>query len=222
MRNLAWLFCSEGVTKGLFFVANILLARFLSASDYGVLALAQSWVLYAWIIADLGIMMYGQAEAARRESRTQTAALAWEVLPLRALAGAAVFTALTTMLPLFTKSGPLRITIAAASFYLLGQAINAEWLLRGKERFDVVMIANAAGATAFLAAVVMIGSSSGAAVKDAMAWALSSFVMAAVYVGFLPRLIGMPSRLSISAAAWLRHARESSFVALSGIIGESY
>lgn len=222
MRNVAWLFCSEGMTKGLFFVANILLARFLSASDYGVLALAQSWVLYAWIIADLGIMMYGQAEAARREGRAQTAALAWEILPLRALAGVAVFTALTLMLPLFTKSAPLGTTIAAASIYLLGQAINAEWLFRGKERFDVVMMGNAAGAMTFLGAVVFVGSARGAATKDALAWSLSSFAMAAVYAAFLPGLIGMPDRFRISASAWPRHVRESSFVALSGIIGESY
>ena len=222
MRNAAWLFCSEGITKGLFFVANVALARYLSASDYGVLALAQGWVLYAWIVADLGIMMYGQAEAARRASRDQSAALAWEIIPLRALACVAVFAALTVMLPLFTRPGSLRITIAVASLYLLGQAINAEWLLRGKERFDAVMAANAAGAAVFLTAVVLIGAGSGAAIRDAMAWALSSFVMAAVYVGFLPGLIGMPRRCDISTAAWLRHARESSFVALSAIIGESY
>jgi O-antigen/teichoic acid export membrane protein len=222
MRNAAWLFCSEGITKGLFFAANVLLARFLSASDYGVLALAQSWVLYAWIVADLGIMMYGQAAAASCQSRTQTAALAWEILPLRAFAGTAVFIALTALLPLFTASGPVRITIAAASFYLLGQALNAEWLLRGRERFDVVMIANAAAAAAFLAAVLMNGSGSGAAFKDAIGWALSSFIMAAVYVFFLPGLIGMPPIRKVRAAAWVRHARETSFVALSNIIAESY
>jgi O-antigen/teichoic acid export membrane protein len=232
IRNAAWLFCSEGITKGLFFVANVLLARFLSASDYGVLALAQSWILYAWIVADLGIMMYGQAEAARRPGRDRTAAMAWELLPLRALAGVAVFLALTLMLPLFTAPGPLRVTIAAASLYLLGQALSAEWLLRGKERFDAVMMGNAAGAVVFLAAVLMIGSSSGAsaaktasagtAYKDALAWALSSFAMAAVYVGFLPRLIGWPRLRNLSAAGWPRHVREASFVALSSLVGESY
>src|SRR5260370_36161554 len=81
LRNADWLFCSEGITKSLFFFANILLARLLTASNYGVLALAQSWVLYAGLLADLGIMMYGQAEAARRPIGEDTAALAAELTP---------------------------------------------------------------------------------------------------------------------------------------------
>ncbi|HEY2104944.1 MAG TPA: oligosaccharide flippase family protein, partial [Candidatus Binataceae bacterium] len=191
VRNAAWLFCSEGITKSLFFAANILLARLLSAADYGVLALAQSWILYAGLIADLGIMMYGQAEAARRRDTT---ALAWEILPFRALLGAVAFIALLIIVPFFASTAPARITITAASLYLLGQAISAEWLFRGKERFDVVMIGNAAGAATFLASVALIGAGPGALLKDTLAWSLSAFAMAAVYLWYLPGLVGIPPR----------------------------
>ena len=215
VRNAAWLFCSEGITKSLFFVANILLARMLSAANYGVLALAQSWVLYAGIGADLGIMMYGQAEAARRRDTT---ALAWELIPFRALLGALVFIGLLVVAPFLVSSSTLRITVLAASIYLLGQAISAEWLFRGKERFDIVMIGNGAGAATFLVAVALIGNGSGALLKDALAWSLSAFAMAAVYLLWLPQLISLPRKLRISTAAWSGHFRESGFFALSNII----
>ena len=222
LRNAAWLFCSEGITKSLFFFANILLARLLTASNYGVLALAQSWVLYAGLLADLGIMMYGQAEAARRPIGEDTAALAAELMPFRALAGAMVLVGLLALLPVLISSRALRITVAAASLYLVGQAISAEWLFRGKERFEVVMAGNAAGAATFLAAVAVNGSGAGALFRDALAWSLSSLVMAAAYLVFLPRLIGSYRRLRVRTPAWRRHAREASFFALSNIIAESY
>jgi O-antigen/teichoic acid export membrane protein len=218
VRNAAWLFCSEGITKSLFFAANILLARWLSAADYGLLALAQSWIVYAGILADMGIMMYGQAEAARRKD---TVAVAWEIMPFRALLGAVVFVSMLVLIPLFA-SAALRLTITAASVYLLGQAISPEWLFRGRERFDVVMLANAAGAATFLAAVAWIGSRPGAQWKAALAWSLSAFAMSGVYLLFLRGVAGLPSRLRVSTAAWCRHLRESSFFALSNIIAESY
>jgi len=223
MRNAAWLLCSEGLTKSLFVAANIILARMLSAADYGTLTLAQSWVIYAALVMDLGIMMYGQAEAARRTDPAATAALARELLPLRALLGALVFIALLGLFPLFTSSRPLRLTMCAASLYLVAQALSAEWLFRGKERFDVVLIANGTGAALFLAGIAAIAAwRSDTLVKAALTWSFSAFAMAAVYLAFLPGLVGLPRSLRISTSAWRHHARESSFFALSNVISESY
>lgn len=222
MRNAAWLLCSEGITKGLFVAANIMLARILSAADYGILSLAQSWVIYAALVMDLGIMMYGQAEAARRNDRAGIAALARELLPLRATLGVLVFIALVVLLPLLTSSR-LRLTMCAASLFLVAQSLSAEWLFRGKERFDVVLIGNGAGAALFLAAIVAIAAlRSDALLKAALAWSFSAFAMAAVYLAFLRGLAGWPRSLRISASSWRRHARESGFFALSNVIAESY
>jgi O-antigen/teichoic acid export membrane protein len=223
MRNAAWLLCSEGLTKSLFVAANIILARMLSAADYGTLTLAQSWVIYAAMVMDLGIMMYGQAEAARRTDRAATAALARELMPLRALLGALVFIALLGLFPLFTSSRPLRLTMCAASLYLVAQALSAEWLFRGKERFSVVLIANGTGAALFLAGIAAIAAlRSDTLVNAALAWSFSAFAMAAVYLAFLPGLVGLPRSLRIAISFWRRHARESSFFALSNVISESY
>jgi O-antigen/teichoic acid export membrane protein len=143
-------------------------------------------------------------------------------LPFRALLGAVAFIALLIIVPFFASTAPARITITAASLYLLGQAISAEWLFRGKERFDVVMIGNAAGAATFLASVALIGAGPGALLKDTLAWSLSAFAMAAVYLWYLPGLVEFPRGLRVSAAAWVSHMRESSFFALSNVIAESY
>jgi PST family polysaccharide transporter len=222
MRNVAWLLCAEGLTKSLFVAANIMLARILSATDYGTLSLAQSWVIYAAMVMDLGIMMYGQAESARRSDRAAVAALAREILPLRALLGALVLIALLALVPACTSSRSLRLTMAAASFYLLAQALNAEWLFRGQERFDAVLIGNGVGAAVFLAAIVALaGSRSDVLVKAAVAWSVSGLAMAAVYLAFLPQLVGLPRSLRISTSSWRHHAGESSFFALSNIISES-
>ena len=220
-KNVSWLVFAEGLTRAATPVANILLARVLASSGYGILALAQAWATYASMAADLGVNIYGQAEAARAFEGGELTRLAEEIIPFRIVAGLVTFVTFALVV-WFVNPSDSRSAFLAAGLYIPAVALGVDWVIRGRERFDLVLLANSVGAAFFLLAIIMIGRSRHALVLNALSWAASWGIIAVVYLGSLRKVIGAKLRLRFAPARWLVHLRQSSFVFLSGVFFNSY
>jgi O-antigen/teichoic acid export membrane protein len=220
-RNISWLVFAEGLTRASTPVANILLARFLASTGYGVLALAQTWATFASMAADLGVNVYGQAEAARASEAGDLVRLAEEIIPFRMVAGLLTFAAFAVVVWCANPSDS-RSVFLAAGLYIPAIALGVDWLIRGLERFDLVLLANGAGAAFLLLTIVVIGSRRNALLLDVLSWALSWCVMVAVYLSFLRKVIGAPLRLRFEPARWMVHLRPLSLLLLSGVLLNGY
>ncbi len=220
-RNIGWLVFAEGFTKAATPVANILTARFLTSTGYGLLALAQTWAVYASMGADLGVNGYGQAEAARACAGPELVKLAEEIIPFRLVAGLLTFGLFAAVVCYANPSGS-GIAFLATGLYIPAFALGTDWLIRGRERFDLVLAANGVGAAFLLIAVVLVGRGPHALPLDALAWALSYGVTACIYLGFLHKVSGSSLRLRFVPERWIAHLRQSLFVSLSSLILNTY
>jgi len=221
-RNSGYLIAAEVVGKGGLALSNILFARLLAAQGYGALALAQTWVLYAALVVDLGTGMYGQREAARARGPEQLARLADEVFTLRCLLGVVVLAGFIGLSWRTLSQLESRLIYAAAALYLAGFAASLDWLFRGRERFGAVFIANVVSSAVVLGMLLGGLPAAHRVPTAALIWSSTTLVPSALYLlrvrSLLPRFV----RFHFLAREWLAHLRESVFFSFSGALMQSY
>jgi O-antigen/teichoic acid export membrane protein len=206
-RNAAWLAVADGM-RVVRILTNILLARFLGPTGYGTMTLARESVRYATLPADMGIGTYGQAEAARC-SAENLPSLAEEVLPARVVIGTVLFLLFSGVCTLTIFDSTTRLVFLITGVVVIAEALRTDWLLRGRERFDLLIGARAFESIGFLAVTLIVGSRPYALVFDTAGWSAAEIVMAAVWLIMLRHLFGRALGLRVNFRAWLRHAREA-------------
>jgi O-antigen/teichoic acid export membrane protein len=212
-RNVGWLILSDGFRLASM-VANLLIARFLGASNFGVVALARETARYAALPSDLGIATYGQAAAAKCPE-DKLAELADEIVPARGLIGLSIYALLAVLCLLKFHDRTARIVFLSSGVFVISETLRVDWMFRGRERFDLIVVARAVEALSFLAIVLMVGSRPHAVIFDSIGWSASELLMAGVWLVLLPRTIGRAVRLRIDLRGWLSHATEAVYVPIA-------
>src|SRR5438128_5900118 len=137
--------------------ANLLIARFVGAANFGIVALARETARYAALPGDLGISTYGQAGAARYPQH-KLPELVDEIVPTRALIGAIIYTLLAIVCLRKFNDHTTRIVFLSSGLFVISETLRVDWLFRGLERFDLVIVARAAESIGFLVFVLLVGS----------------------------------------------------------------
>lgn len=221
-KNALWLIVSEVLGKGSLVLANIFLARLLTSYGYGILALAQTWVLYAALAVDCGIGMYGQREAARRSERDELGKLADEIFTLKLTLGLLIFVPYSLLCWFLVSQRVVRLTDLSCGIYLIGYGASLDWLFRGREKYSVTLVVNVVSSAFFLVFLLLTVSGADTAPVAGLLWSGSCVLGSFLYLFYIPRLIGRPIRFCLSLPAWFVHGRDSAVFSVSAVFMQSY
>ncbi len=176
VRNLLASVVGEGVSKGAAFLAAIVVARSVSASEFGRFSFVLALVGFALLLSDVGLQVAGTRLVAANRERAHAflgAALAIGIV-LSILCYAALgAAALLDLLP----SGTARPVAIFATVILLAAVTNAYWsFLRGHERQDLVYLAYAISSLALLAGVI-VAAAAGVSLEGILAVYVAAYLL---------------------------------------------
>ena len=212
--NFGWSIVSQAVGKGVFFVANIYLARTLGVSNFGLFTMAQALILYFWLGADLGTNMYGIREIAKRKDNAEE--IINPLLTLRVTSGFIVFALYSISLLFFDMPGTKKLAFAAAGLYLITYSFYMDWVLKGLEKFKYIVFGNLISSIVFFAGVILFVRGRDNVAMACLIWA-SSYLFGSLSLAiFVFRKLGIKYRPSINLKLWIFHFRESIHFTFSG------
>jgi O-antigen/teichoic acid export membrane protein len=208
--HVGQLLSGELVNKVLRFAAFVVLARALSASDFGLVNVAIAISGTALVASSLGL-----PDLAARDAAIAPARAGWlaghvavtRILALGALSTVGIFLA-TVAWPGHTS---LLVMAAAMAVFM---AASGDWLARGLERMSVVAAANAAGGLTVLAGSLAVAKLSGNATVAVAAFALAECAVATVLWANLRDLSKFEFGVS-GMRSMLRRARPLAFSSLA-------
>ncbi|MGB8650857.1 MAG: oligosaccharide flippase family protein [Mycobacteriales bacterium] len=216
-RTVLLTLVSDWLPKLVAFLAVVLVARKLGASEFAYFAVALSWMGYAWWAVDLGQGGYSIRTLAASSGAEQRR-LGSEIFSLY-LTLAAVVTVGVVALLLVTGARDVssgRILLAMSP-YLLTYAVFPDWWLRARGQLWQLGAANWAMVLSLLVAWALVPS--GDAVGYALAYGLAPLAGAVVAVLALER-DGTRPVWTPSWTAWLRHLRTSLMFGAAGLGGQ--
>jgi len=215
--NFFWLFVSEAISKGLTFIGTLYLARVLGAEGFGLFSLSLSVAIYLWIIADLGVSLYGLREVAKDQARVQEY--------LQVLNSMRIFTALVLFLMLgiailFIPMSPVtKKVIMAGSLYVIAYALSSDWLLRGIERIKYVAFGNMLLACTFLFGIFFFVHQAHDVVIAAFFYSIAHFCASITLLVILKKKFNIRFKLIFSWSLWKDHLKESWYFATTFALG---
>jgi O-antigen/teichoic acid export membrane protein len=212
--NFGWSVVSEGITKGVFFVTNIYLARTLGVSSFGIFTLAQTITWYFWLAVDLGTNMYGIREIAKNKENTEE--IINPLLTLRITAGFIVFSLYTISLLLLNIPAVQKLTFIGCGFYLLTYSLYTDWILKGLERFKYIAFGSSISSLFFLIATISVVKGNNDLVVASFIWSFSYFLGGVSLLFFLYRKLGVKYKPSFELGVWFSHIKESIYFTVSG------
>jgi len=214
VSNFVWSVVSEAVGKGVFFAANIYLARVLGVSSFGLFVFAQTITYFFWLAVDLGTSMYGIREIARDKVHAED--IINPLLTLRITAGIIVFSVYLTSLFLLSMPVLNKFTLVGCGVYLLAYSMYADWILKGLEKFKHIAIGGSLSSMAYLLGIMYAVKDSGGLVIAAYIWSFSYFLGSLSLLYFLYSKLGIRYRPSFKIKKWFFHVRESIYFTISG------
>jgi O-antigen/teichoic acid export membrane protein len=174
--NVGRLLSGELVNKVLRFAALVVLARTLSASDFGLVNVGIAISGTVLVASSLGLPDLGARDAA--VAPEHAAWLAGHVAVARIIVLGA-FSAIGILLATVVWPGHTSLLLMA-SLMAIFMAVSGDWLARGLERMSVVAAASAAGGVAILAGSLAVAKLSRSATAALGAFALAECVVAVV------------------------------------------
>lgn len=179
-RSLFWLVWSRGVVQALSFVSTIVVARLLSPSDYGLMALVSIWTGTLDLLSELGL---GAAIIQFRNLDDRDLNACFWLTMGTALLGTIFLYIAAPVLALWFATPPLTIVLQVACFLLPLTAVRVipDSLLRKRLELDRISQAQILGSLATIPTVLS------AAWAGAGVWALiaGAFVAAFIQAVFL-------------------------------------
>lgn len=138
LRSLAATAFSDALSRGFFFLFNVVVARTIEPLEFGVYGLAISLGVWLWSIADAGLTGHGTRLLAQGADmgKTISAVLIARLPVLIALFG--IFSAVLLILPLSTHE---RLIYSTAIIYVLGMSIFPAWIARSQHANQEYMLA---------------------------------------------------------------------------------
>lgn len=138
VRNFLSLSLAQLISRFIFFLAIIYLARILGPEDFGKINFAQAVVLYFMLVANLGLTTLGTREVARNKNRTGD--YLHNIVTLRLTLALFSFCLLVVFAFLVHKLAEIRYLIIVYGLSLFPSALLIEWVFRGEERMEFIGI----------------------------------------------------------------------------------
>jgi O-antigen/teichoic acid export membrane protein len=129
-QNIWKLSLGDFVSKALYFLAFIYLARALGVAAYGVLEFANAIMVYLLLLGEAGLDRWGIRGVAQAP---EPAALAAQMLPLRLAVAVAAYGILLACLPFFPAYPQLRPLLLIFGLMLFAQVWNLKWVFIGRQ-----------------------------------------------------------------------------------------
>ncbi len=220
-RGFSFLALGNLASRAFLFLANIQLARALSPEYFGRVVLAQTVLLFATVLADLGVRTVLVRDVAANggilPERRQRGGWGGALL----LAGVA-WVAMTAAAPLVGgRDGTDRLLIVLFALAVPAYGLNLDWLLKGQRRFSHVGAAEAIKALVYLGLLVVWLRSPADVLMAPVAYA-AGWAVAAGYVALAVR-----RREPLPPIGWdppgVRHLVASGMaIGLTGLLNQLY
>ncbi len=139
IRNFLSLSFAQLISRFIFFLAIIYLARILGPEDFGKINFAQAVVLYFILASNLGLTTLGAREVARNKNKTGD--YVHNIVTLRLTLALLSFCLLLVLAFLIPKLAEVRYLIIIYGFSLFSSALLIEWVFQGRERMGFIGIA---------------------------------------------------------------------------------
>lgn len=214
VSNFAWSVLSEAIGKGIFFLANIYLARILKVDNYGLFSLAQTVVLYFWLAVDLGTNMYSIREIAKNKENAE--AIINPILTLRAVAGLAVFSIYILSIYIVGVDDNNKLAFIGCGLYLLTYSFYSDWALKGLEQFKYIAYGSLVSSIIFILGIYFIVNDITDAGVASFIWSISYFFGSASLLYFIYKKLKINLRPSFDLQVIFKHLRESIYFTFSG------
>jgi O-antigen/teichoic acid export membrane protein len=208
--HVGQLLSGELVNKVLRFATFVVLARALSASDFGLVNVAIAISGTALVASSLGLPDLAARDAAIASERAGW--LAGHVAVTRILALGTLST-VGILLATVAWPGHTSLLVMAAAMAVF-MAASIDWLARGLERMSVVATANAAGGLTVLAGSLAVAKLSGNATAAVAVFALAECTVATVLWTYLCDISKFEFGVS-GMRSMLRRARPLAFSSLA-------
>lgn len=131
-EKILYLSLGDGISKALYFLSFVYLARVLGVEAYGVLEFSVSIVAYFLLLADSGLEIWGMRAIAQGKDFRE---LIGRVLPIKTLLAVLSITLLIVLLPFLPNYPALKTILLLYGLSLFAQALSLKWVLMGQERF---------------------------------------------------------------------------------------
>ncbi|MBW7956519.1 MAG: flippase [Deltaproteobacteria bacterium] len=212
--NFLWSLLGEGTSKSVIFITNVHLARVLGVSNFGVFSVAQIITLYLWVLADVGIGLYGIREIARRRDGAE--AIANPLITLRIVSGLAFFLIYSAVIFMIEMPFDARLVYMCSGLYLLTNSFYPDWVLKGLEKFKFIALGSFVTSGVFLVSIFLFVNSTDDTARAALLSSLSFLFGSMILILSLKRITGISFRPSFNFRMWYHHVRESIFFTISG------
>ena len=144
LRSLAATAFSDALSRGFFFLFNVVVARTIEPLEFGVYGLAISLGVWLWSIADAGLTGHGTRLLAQGTDMGKTISA---VLIARLPVLIALFTIFSAILLFLPLSANERLIYSTAIIYVLGMSIFPAWIARSQHANKEYMLAYGAVAS---------------------------------------------------------------------------
>jgi len=205
---------SEGIGKGIFFLANIYLARVLGVKNYGLFTFAMSLTYYFWLAVDLGTNLYGIREIARHKNDIE--AIINPLLTMRITAGILVFLFYLAVVWSIDIPKVNKLVFTGCGMYLITYSFYPDWIFKGLEQFRFIAYAGLSSSLTFILVIITMVSLKQDVALAAFLWSLSYLVGSILLFYLLLKKQSIKIRPVFGVKIWRFHLKESLFFMLSG------
>jgi polysaccharide transporter, PST family len=180
LKNISWSIFSEVVSKVGFILANIVLARKLGSSAYGIFSIAQMVAFYIWTVVDFGTGMYGTKHIAIKRGMAHE--IYTTIQSYRLISGIIAVVLATWYVMLFVNNNTLVYLYAA--LYAITYGLYSDWVFRGLEEFKWLALGSLTSSCFFLIGVLFFVETDNDLQKAVLFWSMS-FLIGAIPLYFI-------------------------------------
>jgi O-antigen/teichoic acid export membrane protein len=192
-------------------VTNIIIARVLSPSNYGIFSTALTLVQSLWIVVDFGITQYGIREAAKTAdvaARHRLARGLYSFRLLMALTALLLLVFATLLLPIADQ---WRFPLILSGLYLFFFSLLPDWYFKANLRFRAIFFSNSISALIYLLLVLLFVNSCDDLNTACFLWAIS----------FLPTSIILLTKIHYMEGRFIRFPGRGSLAKILPHLNES-
>ncbi len=214
LSNFSWSLVSEGIGKGIFFIANIYLARVLGVKNYGLFTFAMSLTYYFWLAVDLGTNLYGIREIARHKNDIE--GIINPLLTMRITAGILGFLFYLAVVWSIDIPKVNKLVFSGCGIYLITYSFYPDWIFKGLEQFRFIAYASLSSSLTFILAIITLVRLKQDVALAAFLWSFSYLVGSILLFHLLLIKQSIKIRPVFGVKIWRFHLRKSLFFMLSG------
>ncbi len=217
--NLLWFFLNQCLSQLLAFLGTVYLARRLGTEGFGMYALAMAIAQCLWILADFGITLYGnRLVAVDKEAGHHLFPL---LTTIRVLAATTVFLGYLGALILLPLDPAYFLVLVGGGIFVLANSLNPEWLLKGMERIEFVVLGNLLIALTFLVSVLILVKTPDEVPAAVLLRSLANLPGALIMIFMVRRALRIRLRFSLAGVS-KRLLKDAATYALNGGLGILY